>query len=275
MDCRYDCGYDENKFFEIKNNEMTALITSLVNPKGGSGKTVAAVNLAAGIADLSYKVLLIDLDAHASASLALGLKKDSLPGLAGALIADDDIYDFIEKSDNANLDVIKASDDLVAVQVALYNQKEGLLTLKRKLDAIKNSYDFVFIDCPAGISDGVMSLARPGVSVLCVATPDRTSVRDAERLSMELRSHGVKDVRLVINRIDPSLVKKGRAPDMDDIVDGTGVRLIGLVPEDSCVSACANRGRLVCDDSRLKIGRAYRNIALRISGAQAPLYKFW
>ena len=76
---------------------MTALITSLVNPKGGSGKTVAAVNLAAGIADLSYKVLLIDLDAHASASLALGLKKDSLPGLAGALIADDDIYDFIEE----------------------------------------------------------------------------------------------------------------------------------------------------------------------------------
>lgn len=136
-------------FFKIKNTKMTALITSLVNPKGGSGKTVAAVNLAAGIADLSYKVLLIDLDAHASASLALGLKKDSMPGFAGALIADDDIYDFIEKSDNANLDVIKASDDLVAVQVALYNQKEGLLTLKRKIDAIKKNYDYVFIDCPS------------------------------------------------------------------------------------------------------------------------------
>ena len=128
---------------------MTALITSFVNPKGGSGKTVAAVNLAAGIADLSYKVLLIDLDAHASASLALGLKKDPLPGLAGALIAGDELYDFIEKSASTNLDVIKGSDDLVAVQVALYNQKEGLLTLKRKIDALKKIYDYIFIDCPS------------------------------------------------------------------------------------------------------------------------------
>ena len=128
---------------------MTALITSFVNPKGGSGKTVAAVNLAAGIADLAYKVLLVDLDAHASASLALGLKKDPKSGFAGALIADDDIYDFVEKTANTNLDVIKASDDLVAVQVALYNQKEGFLTLKRKLDVLNKNYDYIFIDCPS------------------------------------------------------------------------------------------------------------------------------
>ena len=92
---------------------------------------------------------MIDLDAHASASLALGLKKDPLPGLAGALIADDELYDFIEQSANTNLDVIKGSDDLVAVQVALYNQKEGLLTLKRKIDALKKNYDYIFIDCPS------------------------------------------------------------------------------------------------------------------------------
>ena len=92
---------------------MTALITSFVNPKGGSGKTVAAVNLAAGIADLAYKVLLVYLDAHASASLALGLKKDLKSGFAGALIADDDIYDFVEKTATTNLYVIKASEEIV------------------------------------------------------------------------------------------------------------------------------------------------------------------
>ena len=239
--------------------------------KGGVGKTTLSANIAGYLERMGKRVLLIDADLQLrNLDLVLGVQDSALFDIQ-------DLYRGNCAEDKAETAVAGHGDLMfVAAPMRLQEPAEAVYKYIGRYAANRSYvYDFVFIDCPAGISDGVMSLARPGVSVLCVATPDRTSVRDAERLSMELRSNGVKDVRLVINRIDPSLVKKGRAPDMDDIVDGTGVRLIGLVPEDSCVSACANRGRLVCDDSRLKIGRAYRNIALRISGAQAPLYKFW
>ncbi|MEG2857555.1 MAG: septum site-determining protein MinD, partial [Clostridia bacterium] len=134
-------------------------------------------------------------------------------------------------------------------------------------------FDFCIIDCPAGIGSGFRLAASVSDRAIMVCTPDYASLRDASLTRSELRRLGVLDIRLVLNRIRPQLIKRMSAVNIDDAIDKTGIRLLGIVPEDQNVMACANNGELVFSKMRTPAARAYRNIAHRVLGERIPIMK--
>lgn len=113
--------------------------------------------------------------------------------------------------------------------------------MKSLIERIKNDYDFVLIDSPAGIGSGFQLSVCGADSALVVATTDASSYRDAARVVMELMDRDLHDIRLIVNRIRPSLLKSMKST-IDDAVDSVGIQLIGIVPEDKAVILSSNAG---------------------------------
>jgi len=138
---------------------------------------------------------------------------------------------------------------------------------------IKKICDFCIIDCPAGLDFGFNLASRAADSAILVATTDTVSLRDAQLTRAALRSRGISDIRLVVNRVRPSLIRKLATANIDDAIDRTGTQLLGIVPEDKKVIEAANRGTLLFSDLHSNAAKAYRNIAKRICGQSVPLMK--
>ncbi|MBQ8004297.1 MAG: septum site-determining protein MinD, partial [Oscillospiraceae bacterium] len=129
------------------------------------------------------------------------------------------------------------------------------------------------IDCPAGLDFGFNLAAAAADCAILVATTDTVSLRDAQLTRASLRRRGISDIRLVVNRVRPSLIRKLCTANIDEAIDRTSTQLIGIIPEDKAVIEAANKGRLLFSDLRAPAARAYRNIARRICGESVPLMK--
>jgi chromosome partitioning protein len=128
-------------------------VISLINNKGGVGKTTTAVHLAAGLQRLGQEVLLIDLDAQASASLSLGCERDDLePSIATMLYRDADPEKVIRGAPGAGIDLITGSERLQSADVRLAGEFGREKILADILEDIKPKYDLVFLDCPPSLS---------------------------------------------------------------------------------------------------------------------------
>ena len=138
---------------------------------------------------------------------------------------------------------------------------------------MKKLCDFVIIDCPAGLDFGFKLAAAAADSAILVATPDTVSLRDAQLTRFALKSRGISDIRLVVNRVRPSLMRRFETANIDEAIDRTNTQLIGIVPEDKNVIAAANCGKLLFTNLRSPAAKAYRNIARRICGENVPLLK--
>ncbi len=149
---------------------MSAVI-AITNIKGGSGKTSTAVNLSFAMAITHRRVLLVDLDPQCSATIALGFNRaDDAHSLAGVLISSNPMSEIVLKYNRGQFDLIPANEDLTAVQVALYSERDCNLRLKKSLSVLRDLYDFIFIDCPA--SSGVLTLnALYAADYMIVPTP--------------------------------------------------------------------------------------------------------
>lgn len=134
--------------------ETKTNIWSIVNQKGGVGKTTTAVNLGTALAAMGERVLLIDLDPQGNASTAVGIMPDNRDNNIYNFITEDihEYYNkFIRKTIVPNLHIIAGHIDLSGVDIELYNQENKMFTLSNKLDILKHNYNYIFIDCPPSL----------------------------------------------------------------------------------------------------------------------------
>ncbi len=243
-------------------------IVSIVSGKGGVGKTTLCTCLAFSLVFSGKKVLCIDGDK--------GLKNlDLLLGMESMTVFD--LSDVLEErvtlkkalvahTSCPNLQLLSAAHD--------YNEVIDPEKLRALCERVRPQYDFILIDAPAGIGEGFSCAVYASDRSIVVATPDITSVHDAERTAGLIFEKRNMPVHLVINRIRPVLMEKGEMNNIDEIMDRIGVPLLGMIPEDEQVIIGANRfDRLL--KSKTVSAEPFRNVAARLCGAQKPLARLW
>lgn len=234
--------------------------------KGGVGKTTTTANIGTSFAMLGQKTVLLDAD--------IGLRNlDVTLGLENRIVYD--IIDVVEGHCELKQAVIKDKrfDTLYLLPASQTKDKNdisadqmGLLCRELMLD-----FDYVIVDCPAGIEQGFKNAIAGADRAVIVVTPDISAVRDADRVIGLLESAGKGEPLLVINRIRPHMIQKGDMMGIEDIVDLLSVKLLGVIPEDEYIVVSSNRGEPAVANPTSIAGQAYNNIARRLMGEKVPL----
>jgi septum site-determining protein MinD len=244
---------------------MPAQVITVTSGKGGVGKTTAVANLAVALATEGAKVVCIDGD--------IGLRNlDVILGLENRIVYD--IVDVIEGRCRLKQAMIrdKKLPELYLIPAAQTRDKTAVSPsdMNRLVKDLRNDFDFVLIDSPAGIERGFKNAIAPADRVLVVTNPEVSAVRDADRVIGILEAEEKGPGALIINRLNPALVKSRDMLSADDVLDLLAVELIGIVPEDENVIISSNRGAPVAFDPKSKAGQAFRNIAKRLRGEKVP-----
>lgn len=244
---------------------MTRIIVT-TSGKGGVGKTTVTSNLGAALAKLNRKVALIDADfGLRNLDLLLGLEErvvytaiDVLAGecrLAQALVKD------------------KRLKGLVLLPAAQNRNKESVQPeqMKKIASALAKGYDYIIIDCPAGIELGFRNAISPAKEALIVTTPEVAAVRDADRVIGLLEAEGVNKIGLIVNRVRANMVQTNKMMSVEDVLELLGVPLIGVIPDDERVIVATNKGEpLVLGEEDSLPATAFTNIARRLEGEKVP-----
>ena len=137
--------------------------------------------------------------------------------------------------------------------------------------ALAKGYDYILIDCPAGIELGFRNAISAAQEALIVTTPEVAAVRDADRVIGLLEAEGVNKISLIVNRVKPHMVEENKMMSVEDVLELLGVPLIGVVPDDEKVIEATNRGEpLVLGEYDSTPAMAYTNIAKRLEGEKIP-----
>ncbi len=244
---------------------MTAKVITITSGKGGVGKTTAVANLAVALAGHNQKVACIDGD--------IGLRNlDVVMGLENRIVYD--LVDVIEGRCRLRQAMIrdKRLPELYLIPAAQTRDKTAVspTDMVRLCDELRPEVDWILIDSPAGIERGFKNAVAPADRVLIMTNPDVSAVRDADRVVGILNAEGKAAPSLVINRLNPIMVKRGDMLSVEDVLDLLAIDLIGIVPEDENVIVASNKGQPLALDSKSRAGIAFQNIARRILGEQVP-----
>lgn len=242
----------------------TAIV--ITSGKGGVGKTTSSANIGTALALLGKTVCMIDAD--------IGLRNlDVVMGLENRIIYD--IVDVVSEQCRLEQALIrdKRFEGLSLLPASQTKDKNALTVeaVKSVVEQLKESHDYVIIDCPAGIEHGFKVAVAGADQAIIVTTPETAAVRDADRVIGLLESEKIRSPKLIVNRIRPRMVKQGEMLDIDEIVQVLAIDLLGIVPDDEAIIGNANKGEptVVRPDSKASL--AYRNIARRILGDSVPL----
>jgi septum site-determining protein MinD len=140
----------------------------------------------------------------------------------------------------------------------------------RLCDDLRSEFDWIMIDSPAGIERGFRNVLAPADVVVVVTNPEVSAVRDADRIIGLVEAEEKGPARLIINRLNPTLVKRGDMLNAEDVLELLAIELIGIVPEDEHVVVGSNRGQPVAMDGKSRAGEAFHNIARRMNGEKVP-----
>ena len=139
------------------------------------------------------------------------------------------------------------------------------------IDAMRGEYDYIIIDCPAGIEHGFKNAIAGADRAIVVTVPEVSAVRDADRIIGLLEANGLGDPHLIVNRIRSRMVQSGDMMSVEDMLEILAVDLLGIVPDDDSIVTSTNRGEPAVLDDLSRAGQAYRNITKRLCGEQVPL----
>lgn len=236
----------------------------ITSGKGGVGKTTTTANLGAGLSGLDKKVVVVDTD--------LGLRNlDVVMGLENLIVYN--LVDVIEGTCRLKQALIrdKRYENLYLLPSAQTKDKSAISPgqMKKLTAQLKEEFDYVLLDCPAGIEQGFQNAIAGADQAIVVTTPEVSAIRDADRIIGLLESNHLRKISLIINRIRMDMVKRGDMMSVDDVTEILSVPLIGALPDDEQVVIGTNQGEPVVGlDS--KAGKAYLNICKRIMGIEVP-----
>lgn len=244
---------------------MGAQVITITSGKGGVGKTTTTANLAVALASTGDKVVCIDGD--------IGLRNlDVVLGLENRIVYD--LVDVVEGRCRLRQAMIrdKRLEELYLIPAAQTRDKTAVSPsdMVKLCDELRGEVDWVLIDSPAGIERGFRNTIAPADSILVVTNPEVAAVRDADRIIGLVEAEQKGPARLIINRVNHALTKRGDMLSADDVVELLAIKLIGVIPEDENVIISTNKGQPVAFDPKSKSGQAFTNIAKRLKGQEVP-----
>jgi len=248
-----------SQFNEIHRHRVIVITSG----KGGVGKTSVTANMGTSIARLGYKTVLIDAD--------IGLKNlDLLVGLENRIMYTImDVFEGHCRLDQAltrdkrwkNLSLLSISKNRQRYNITRKNMENVVQAL------INLNYEYILIDCPAGIDVGFINAISPANEAIIVTTPELPALRDADRVAGLLEANGIYDIKLLVNRVRPDLVSSHNMLSVKDVQEALGIPLLGAIPEDVEIILSTNYGEPLVLRKKLTLaGIALETMARRLIG---------
>lgn len=253
---------------EVKKGDiMSGRVIVVTSGKGGVGKTTTNANIGTALARAGKKVVMIDTD--------LGLRNlDLLLGLENRIVYT--IVDVVEERCKLKQALVKdkKNPNLCLLAAAQTRDKTAVTEeqLKDICEQLKKDFDFILVDCPAGIEQGFQNAVAGATEAIVVTTPEMSAVRDADRIIglLEAREE-IESYKLLVNRVRPNMIATNDMMSVEDVQEILSTSIIGVIPEDAGIITSTNKGEPIVNDEKSLAGQAYNNVAKRIMGEAVPL----
>lgn len=245
-----------------------AKVFVVTSGKGGVGKTTMTANIGGALALLGDKVVLIDAD--------VGLKNlDVILGLENRIIYT--LMDVVREKCETQEALVRHKQlrNLYLLPASQIATKEMLSPddMKRIVADLEDFFDYVIVDSPAGIERGFRNAISAVKEAIVVTTPEIPSITDADRVIGLLENHGFDDseIRLIINRVKPRMVRRGDMLTRQDVEEALAIKPIGIVPDSEEVIISTNKGKPIVMEDNSRLSTIFQNIAKRIHGEDIKL----
>lgn len=237
----------------------------ITSGKGGVGKTTTSANIGTGLAMLGMRVVLIDTD--------IGLRNlDVVMGLENRIVYN--LVDVVEGNCRMKQALIKDKryPNLYLLPSAQTRDKSAVNPeqMIKLVEDLREDFDYILLDCPAGIEQGFRNAIAGADRALVVTTPEVSAIRDADRIIGLLEAGDMAHIELVINRVRMDMVRRGDMMSIDDVMDILAIPMLGAVPDDEAIVISTNQGEPLAGTAS-PAGQAYLDICKRLLGEEIPL----
>ena len=231
----------------------------IVSGKGGTGKTMLTANLGATLALQGHKVVVIDLDTGLrNLDLYLGMENNIVYDINDVLTGVCRIRQALVK--------VKAFPGLLFMAASPQKPTGEITPLHIKVlcNKLKQKYDYVLIDAPAGIDDG-MRIATGGADMgIIVVTPEYSSLRNAENVKETLKEQGIEKISYVVNKIDLKLIEQGKAPSFEEVTKNIRDKIVGIIQKDDNIHVSTNLGIPIVSILETQVSKSFMAMGMRI-----------
>jgi len=241
----------------------------ITSGKGGVGKTTITSNLGTALSLHNKKVCVVDADIGLrNLDVVMGLENRVVFDLVQVIDGECRLKQALIKHKKAEgLFLLPASQTRNKEAIKPEQMKELIVRLKEE-----EEFDYILVDCPAGIEHGFRNAIAGADEAIIVTTPEVSAIRDADRIIGLLQAAEMYDPKLIINRLSMEMVKRKDMMDKEDIIDILAIKLLGVVPEDEMIIVSTNIGEPLAFTDNVKAAAAFKRIARRIEGEDVPIY---
>ena len=236
----------------------------ITSGKGGVGKTTTTANIGTGLAMMGKKVVVVDTD--------IGLRNlDVVLGLENRIVYN--LVDVINGSCRLRQALIKDKrhPNLFLLPSAQTKDKTAVSPeqMIKLTEDLKEEFDYILLDCPAGIEQGFKNAIAGADKALVVTTPEVSAIRDADRIIGLLEANDLRDIYLIINRLRPDMISRGYMMSVEDVIEILAVDLIGTIIDDEQIVIATNQGEPLSGKNS-QAEEEYQNICRRLIGEEIP-----